>query len=489
MSGDMPSVCVIGAGSSGITACKNFKQRGIPFECIESSDCIGGMWVLNNAVAFNGKSSAYQSLHINTSRRQMAYADFPMPANYPDFPSHEQIVKYLNDYVDHFDLRTHIRFNTTVTHCRRLDNGVWEVTFDNGETREYDALVVANGHHWDPCWPEPRFPGVFNGVEMHAHDYLSPTQPHDLRGKNVVIVGMGNSAMDIASELGRGENAHRVFLSARTGTYILPKYLFHKLPMDRLARHPSQTPGLLERISHLIPARFKDTLSQPLMTFGLNLLVGRPEHYGLPAPKGWFGQQHPTISSEIHIRLGSGDVTPKPNIQELQGDTVSFVDGTQERADAIIYCTGYKISFPFFDSDLIPSHDNDIALYMRMMDPCYDNLFFLGLVQPLCAMMPIADEQSKWMAAYLAGEYHTPPPEVMRQRMVDEHEATKRRYIKSRRHTIQINCQEYTYSLWRDLNEGRKRAALADHRLPVVNRTRNSITHTPEAPVLGKRVS
>jgi hypothetical protein len=138
--------------------------------------------------------------------------------------------------------------------------------------------------------------------------------------------------------------------------------------------------------------------------------------------------------------------------------------------DAILYATGYNIRFPFLDERLISAPDNDIALYQRMMDPRYPDLLFLGLVQPFCAMMPIADEQSRWMAEYLTGQYHPPAPEEMHRRMQAEHARTKRRFITSPRHTIQINCQEYTYRLGRDLTEGRRRAHAAANALPVPHR-------------------
>lgn len=466
---DLPLVAVIGAGSSGIAVCKNFKQQGIPFECFEASDRIGGMWVFKNKIAFNGKSSAYRTLHINTSRRQMEYLDFPMPEDYPDFPSHEQVARYFDSYVDQFGFRDHIRFNTTVTHCARQPDGTWEVTLDNGETRLFDALVVANGHHWDPRWPNPAFAGHFDGIQMHSHYYVDPGEPHDFRGKNVVIVGLGNSAMDIACDLGKGV-AKQVFLSGRTGVYVVPKYWLGKLPFDFMLRHPSEPPSLLERAIWRMPDWVYNKVAYPATTLFLNLLVGHPTKYGLPQPQGWFGQQHPTVSAEIHIRLGSGDVIPKPNIKELQGDKVLFEDGSVEPVDAIIYCTGYNIRFPFFDDTLIAVEDNDIALYQRIMDPRYSNLFFVGLVQQLCAMMPIADEQSKWIVEYLTGHYHPPHPDVMHERMLDEHERTKRQFISSPRHTIQINCQKYTFDLLEDLREGRKRALLAGNSLPILPR-------------------
>src|SRR5918996_6386074 len=181
----LPTVCVIGAGSSGIAAAKALHQRGFAFDCFEKSDRVGGIWVFKNR---NGLSSAYRSLHINTSRDRMQFADFPMPRSYPDFPHHTQIASYFDAYVDHFGFRDRIEFETEVTRAEPDGDG-WAVTLDRGETRRYDALMVANGHHWDPRWPEPPFPGQdeFAGEQIHAHYYR---EPETLRGKRVLVLGI-----------------------------------------------------------------------------------------------------------------------------------------------------------------------------------------------------------------------------------------------------------------------------------------------------------
>src|SRR5215210_4160217 len=98
----LPSVCVIGAGSSGITAVKALRERGFDVTCFEKSDRVGGNWVWGNA---NGMSSAYRSLHINTSRERMAYSDVPMPGAYPGFPRDTHIARYFGDGVDHCGFR------------------------------------------------------------------------------------------------------------------------------------------------------------------------------------------------------------------------------------------------------------------------------------------------------------------------------------------------------------------------------------------------
>ena len=120
----LPTVCIIGAGSSGIAGAKVLAEHGVPFDCFELSDEVGGNWAFGNA---NGMSSAYRSLHINTSRERMEYSDFPMPKEWPDFCHHALIKQYFNDYVDHFGIRDRITFSTAVERASRGPDGVWEV--------------------------------------------------------------------------------------------------------------------------------------------------------------------------------------------------------------------------------------------------------------------------------------------------------------------------------------------------------------------------
>ena len=229
----LPTTCVIGAGSSGIAAVKALAAHGYDVTAYEKSDRVGGNWVWGNA---NGMSSAYRSLHINTSRERMEYSDFPMPKSYPDFPHHTHIARYFDDYVDHFGFRDRIRFETGVEHAARRTDGVWEIALDDGSTHRYDALIVANGHHWDARWPEPAFPGAddFEGVQIHSHDYKGD-DPDFFRDKTVVVLGMGNSAMDIAVEASFA--AQHTYLAARRGAHVIPKYLFGK-PIDQIGGSP-----------------------------------------------------------------------------------------------------------------------------------------------------------------------------------------------------------------------------------------------------------
>jgi cation diffusion facilitator CzcD-associated flavoprotein CzcO len=440
----LPKVCLIGAGSSGIAAAKTLHERGIPFDAYELSDRVGGNWVYGNK---NNVSSSYRSLHINTSRTRMEYSDFPMPESYPDFPRHDQIATYFDDYVDHFGFRDRIRFETGVEHVERRDGGVFEVRISTGETLEYDAVIVANGHHWDPRWPEPAFPGSdsFQGEQIHSHDYKDESQ---LVGKDVVVVGMGNSAMDIAVDASYHANA--TYLSARRGVHIVPKYIFGK-PMDTLGG------------SELVPGPIRFAMYRKL----LKVAVGDVTNYGLPAPDHKFAEAHPTISGRILDRLAHGAIAPKPNIERLEGDQVVFTDGSSVHADLVIYCTGYRITFPFFDEGFVSAKDNQLRLYKFMFHPRVAGLYFLGLIQPLGAIMPIAERQSALIARHLTGAYALPGHGEMERDIDRKLDAMRRRYVASKRHTIQVDYDDYMRELTKEMEKGALRAGSEVRVLPV----------------------
>jgi dimethylaniline monooxygenase (N-oxide forming) len=445
----LPTVAIIGAGSSGITAAKALHEREVPFDCFEASDRVGGNWVFDNK---NGTSAAYRDLYINTSRERMQFSDFPMPRSLPDFPHHTHIARYFDDYVDHFGFRDRIRFETAIGHAGRRADGTWLLADSHGISREYDALIVANGHHWDMRWPEPAFPGAdeFQGIQMHAHQYRDN---EFLAGKDVVVLGMGNSAMDIAVESSYVANA--THLAARRGAWIMPKYLFGK-PLDQISTLPYVPGWLTGRVSEAM----------------IRLHTGRPERYGLLKPDHHFGAAHPTVSGRILDRISHGAIVPRPNIAQLGPDWVRFTDGTQVHADVVVYCTGYRIAFPFFDEDFLAAPGNRIELFRRVFKPGNPSLAFVGLLQPLGAIMPLAEAQGQWIAEYLRGEYHLPAPRAMAADIRRESARMRRRYVASARHTIQVDFDTYLASLRRERRRGAARAAAAGHALPAPARAR-----------------
>lgn len=429
-------ICVIGAGSSGLVAVKALKDAGLAFDCYEARDRVGGLWAFDE----QGSGGAYRSLHINTSRARMQWADFPMPAEYPDYPHHTLIQRYFDAYADAFGLREHVTFRTRVERVQERGASL-RVTLDDGRTLSYGGVIVANGHHWDPSYPSPAFPGEFSGITLHSHQYRSPSEPFELRGRRVVVVGFGNSACDIACELATS-GAERVFLSTRRGAWVLPKYVFGR-PLDQLGA----TPGFLPR-----------NLRQIWAGFLYRMVIGRPEAYGLPRPDHRLGGAHPTVSSDLLPLLQRGAVTPKPNLKRLAGGQVEFEDGSIEDVSAIVYATGYKVTFPFFDTGYVSAPDNHLPLYHRIFHPDRARLAFIGLAQPLGAIMPIAEAQAKLVADYFAGRYALPERAELLARVAEDEATLRRRFVTSKRHTMQVDFDEYMQTLAREHEAGRGRA-------------------------------
>ena len=442
----LPKACIIGAGCSGFTTAKRLRDEGIAFDCFEMSDDIGGNWYYGNP---NGHSACYKSLHIDTSKFRLAFEDFAVPADWPDFPSHTQILSYFHAYVDHFALRPSITFNTAVTDAARDSGGVWQVRLQTGETRAYDVLFVCNGHHWDPRTPD--YPGHFGGAAFHAHDYRDPFDPVDVRGKNVVVVGMGNSAMDIASELSQKPLAGKLWVAARRGVWVLPKYL------NGHASDKAAMPAWMPRALGLAIARRT-----------IKRAIGRMEDYGLPKPDHEPLAAHPSVSGEFLTRAGCGDIIFKPNIACLDGSQVRFEDGSTEDVDVIIYATGYRISFPFLaDPAMMPDAQNRFPLFKRMMKPEIPNLFYMGLAQPLPTLVNFAEQQAKLAAAYLAGRYQAPPQADMHRIIARDEALHLGGYYASARHTIQVDFAVYVRDLLDEIRRGEKRARAAKAGLPV----------------------
>ena len=431
----LPRACIIGAGSSGIAAAKAFSLAGILFDCFEQGSVVGGNWVFRNP---NGVSACYETLEINTSCPRMAYSDFPMAADYPPYARHDQVAAYFESYVDHFGFRDRITFDTRVVRVSRAEDGSWLVVTHGPEgerTRGYDAVVVANGHHWDARWPEPAYPGHFDGEQLHAHDYRSGDQ---LRGRDVVVVGSGNSALDIASEAGRV--ARSAVLSQRRGEWVLRKFTFGR-PSDQITL-PGWTPWWATRARLRIGA----------------LAAGNVARLGLPQPAHAPGESHPVQSETIRDLLRSGAVVGRPAIQRLDGDGVVFVDGTRARADLIVWATGYRVSFPFLDPSLVAAEGNDLPLWKRTVHPDVPGLYFVGLLQPIGAVMPLAEAQSALLADLLAGRYVLPPAGQLRRQTLADHERNRRRFYASARHTMEVDFDHYLWDLARERRRGARRA-------------------------------
>jgi cation diffusion facilitator CzcD-associated flavoprotein CzcO len=254
--------------------------------------------------------------------------------------------------------------------------------------------------------------------------------------------------MDIAVEA--SFSAAATYLAARRGAWVIPKYVFGR-PMDQ---YPAPA---------AIPFRARQAVTQAL----LRAAIGDMERYGLPKPDHRLLEAHPTVSDDILSRIAHGEIEPKPNIARLTERTVVFADGSEVEADIVVYCTGYRVTFPFFHPGLVSAPGNDLPLFRRVFDPGLAGLAFIGLLQPLGAIMPLAEAQSVWVCDYLAGHYALPPEEEMRADMDHERARMFRRYVASARHTMQVDFEDYMAQLRKERRRGALRAAAAGHRLPL----------------------
>ncbi len=421
---DRPSrhhrVCVVGAGPCGLTAVRNLEKNGIDdLVCHEGYNVIGGLWAYSEDAE---RPSVYDSAHIISSRRLSGFRDFPMPNDYPDFPSHRQILAYFQTYADRFDLHRHIRLNSRVESAEHRPEGGWRLTVSDAEgshEETADHLIVASGHHRIPFTPQ--LEGSFDGHQLHSADYRTS---RGFEGKRVLVVGAGNSACDIAAALSRV--ADHVSLSLRTPQYIVPKTVFGR-PID-----------IQYRKLHRLP-RF---LRHALLGLGLRIVVGPYERYSLPQPSAEILSVHPTLNTDILEQLTHGKVTIRAATQSASGSTVRFADGGSGDFDAIIWATGYQTRFPFLKDDRFDwSKSLRIPLYMKMIPPDLDDIFFIGLIQPLGCIWALADYQSEIAAHSIGGKWNRPAD--IDDRLAREHALDARRFQASTRHAVEVDFHEY----------------------------------------------
>ncbi len=337
---------VIGAGPVGLAMAAAMKRRGIPFDLIDAASGVGGNWL----------HGVYRTAHIVSSKKATEYTDYPMPEDFPDFPSADQMLSYLTSYAKDHGLLASSEFNKKVAYAAPDNAGRWMVRFQDGEERTYKGVVVCNGHHWDKRYPT--FRGTFTGEMLHSKDYTGPAQ---VEGKRVLVIGGGNSGVDMAVDAGRfGKSCD---ISLQSGYWYLPKTFLGRpltdLPIWGL-------PIFVQRV---------------ILKSIVAISIGDYRRYNLQRPKHKIFERHPAFGTDLLNAIRLGRVKPRPAIDHVDGETVTFVDGATGTYDMIVAATGFNTSFPFLPEGLVEVKNNVVQVYGGAFPPGARGLYLVGWAQ------------------------------------------------------------------------------------------------------------
>jgi cation diffusion facilitator CzcD-associated flavoprotein CzcO len=388
-----PRLAIVGAGPSGLCAARWLAELGIDFDLLDRNPDVGGIW----DIAFPG-SPMYESAHFISSKTLSGFRDHPMPAEFPDYPSHRQILQYLRGYAEKHGLRKKAECGVAVERARP-DGDAWVLEIRGGEERRYAGVVCALGQQWTPKTPE--IPGRFDGESFHSNAYRSARQ---VDGKRVLVIGAGNSGCDIAADA--STLAAATFLSLRRGYWFIPKHVFG-VPADVFGHSGPQLPYWLER---------------PILERLLRLLVGDPTRLGLPRPDHRLFQTHPILNSQILHSLAHGDVAARPDVERFEGRDVVFRGGARETVDVVIYATGYGRRLTILPPEVHAEGDT-ASLFLNVFHRRHPGLFVLGFFETDGGAYPLVDRQAELVArvvkarregraAAFDAHLHGPPPDM-----------------------------------------------------------------------------
>lgn len=304
---------IVGASAAGLAVASCLQKQNVPTIILEKEQQVAHAW-----------RNHYERLHLHTDRRHSALPYLPMPKTYPKYPSRQQVVDYLEAYAQKFNLKP--LFGEEVVELEPTTDGWLTKTKD----RVYTSRNVVIGTGYTRVPNVPSWPGQdrFSGMILHSHDYENGAL---FAGKNVLVVGFGNSAGEIAIDLSE-HRAQTVSMSVRSGVNVIPRDMFG-LPILTVAM-----------FMDYLPPKLADILSIPL----LKMTIGDLEKYGLPKlPYGPNVQvrqdgKNPLLDIGTVKLIKNGRIKIYPGIEKFEGDTVVFTDGSAKPFDAIVLGTGYR---------------------------------------------------------------------------------------------------------------------------------------------------
>ncbi|MFR9797931.1 flavin-containing monooxygenase [Streptomyces sp. MS06] len=354
-------VYVIGGGPGGLAAAYALRSQGVRAVVLEKSDRVGASW-----------RHHYDRLRLHTTRRLSALPGLAIPRRFGRWVARDDVVRYLEKYAEHHELEI-----VTGVEVSRVDpapdGGGWLLHATGGRELTGAAVVVATGHNHTPRMPD--WPGreAYPGELLHASAYRGPG-PY--AGRDVLVVGAGNTGAEIAVDLVEG-GAARVRLAVRTAPHIVRR---------STAGWAAQYSGILVR---RLPLRLVDRLARPLA----RLSVPDLSAYGLPRPGTGLASRVaegaiPVQDVGLIDAVRTGRVEVVPAVEAFESGKVVLVDGRRVEPDAVVAATGYDRALEGLVGHLgvLDERGRPVVQGART-PPTAPGLFFTGFTNPISGML------------------------------------------------------------------------------------------------------
>lgn len=377
-------VIIIGAGWSGLLACKYMKQNNLSVLVLEGRSDIGGIWKYSedpNTV------SVTKNTHTTSSKCLTEMSDYPMPKSFSSFPHHSDIFKYLNDYSDNFNLKENIKLNSWVKEINK-ENNKWIVTDHKNNIYNSTNIIITSGVHSKKTVPKNLNLHKYKGKIIHSQQYKKLTP--EFENKKILIIGGGETASDIANEI--TINTDKVYWAIPNGQWFLPKIntispkgYENNEPADH---HTSALNMYVHPVGKTGGVYFYED--------AVEFMWGKCGH-GIKewVTKAPYQRHFLNKSSEVLHKVSFGQIIPKRKLKNINNKTVHFDDGTKQDFDIIILCTGYKVNFPFLNKNYRTELTDNYKFVINNRDP---TLAYIGFVRPVLGSIPaIAEIQSVYV--------------------------------------------------------------------------------------------
>ncbi|HLV98307.1 MAG TPA: NAD(P)/FAD-dependent oxidoreductase [Ktedonobacterales bacterium] len=368
-------VIVVGAGPAGLAAGACLKQRGITPLILEAGDAPGYTWI-----------RLYDRLHLHTVKALSGLPGFPMPRDFPRYPSRAQVVEYLTAYSQHFGLT--IETNCPVTSAAPEADG-WRVTTPRGDYSA-QALVSATGVFSQPMSATYPDQALFSGHVLHASAYKNAAP---FAGQRVLIVGAGNTGAEIALDL--AEHGVTPTIAIRAGANVVPLNLLG-VPIQRWAH-------VINALPHSVTS-----LVAPVL---LRRSAQRQERAGVPRPAYSVLERPgiPIIGLDLLHYAQQGTVRVAGAIQRFTPTGVRFANGDQADFNSIILATGYRPALGYL-ADAVPLDEAGRPALDGVRAANVPHLYFVGMNYGLLGTLFNISREAPLVADLIAKELSASGP-------------------------------------------------------------------------------